>query len=178
MSTPTTTPPVVLSCEDSPLSTTGNVLGILTFAAAIYVSVLVYVNSMRSASKRYSDMLERLELRYREAEHLRYKLEARQHTSASDDRPNPINHVRIQIALNCTVKPLGEAMRALQKFRGRDLRRRGTMDFQGRVRFVMQEDAVQDLLGKVEKAVGDLRDVADDILEQYVLLSSGCSRFC
>jgi hypothetical protein len=70
MSAPTTTPQVVLSFKDSPLSTTGNVLGILTFAAAIYVSVLVYVNSMRSASKRLRDMVEGLELLYREAEHL------------------------------------------------------------------------------------------------------------
>jgi hypothetical protein len=167
MSTPTTTSPIVLSCKDSPLSTTSNVLGILTFAAAACVSVLLYVDSIRSANKRFKDMVEGLELRYREADHVRGKLEAGQRI-VRYGRPSQVDHQRIEMALGRTMEPLREAMNVLEQLRGHGLRRRGTMDFQGRVRFVMKEDAVQDLLSRVEKAVEVLREVANDVLEQYV----------
>jgi len=110
-------------------------------------------------------MLDKLDRQCRDAQQLADKLETRQHA----DTPiglEQLNKARIKMALNRTKRPLDEAMRALQKFEDGDPESRGTMDFRGRVRFVMQEDAVQDLLGKVDKALEVLRDVANDVLEQ------------
>ncbi|OQE46364.1 hypothetical protein PENCOP_c001G00340 [Penicillium coprophilum] len=41
----------ILSCDDSPLSTTGNIIGILTLAYAISVTVMIYTNRILDAEK-------------------------------------------------------------------------------------------------------------------------------
>jgi hypothetical protein len=58
-----------LSCADSALSITGNVIGILTFVGAALISILVYLNSLRNADREIYIMSRRLESRIDEVRH-------------------------------------------------------------------------------------------------------------
>jgi hypothetical protein len=64
-----------LSCTDSALSITGNVIGILTFVGAAIISIQVYLNSIRNATWEISIMSRRLESRIAEVQHLQNLLE-------------------------------------------------------------------------------------------------------
>ena len=45
-----------LSCDDSPLIVTGNIIGILTFDGAIFISMQFYANSTRNADRNLREM--------------------------------------------------------------------------------------------------------------------------
>jgi hypothetical protein len=68
----------VLSCGDSPFSITGNVIGILTFAAALLISIQVYVNLMRSVGRNILEITQTFRSRVDEVIYLEDKLERRQ----------------------------------------------------------------------------------------------------
>ncbi|CEF72025.1 hypothetical protein FGSG_11692 [Fusarium graminearum PH-1] len=48
-------------CGDSPLSTTGNILGILTFALGLFLSTFAFMVAVRSAETEIDDLIESLE---------------------------------------------------------------------------------------------------------------------
>jgi hypothetical protein len=64
-----------LSCADSALSITGNVIGILTFVGAAIISIQVYLNSVRNATREISIMMHRLQSRIAKVQHLQNLLE-------------------------------------------------------------------------------------------------------
>ncbi|KIN05379.1 hypothetical protein OIDMADRAFT_177567 [Oidiodendron maius Zn] len=64
-----------LSCADSALSITGNVIGILTFVGAAIISIQVYLNSIRNATQEIFIMMHRLQSRIAEVQQLQYLLE-------------------------------------------------------------------------------------------------------
>ena len=72
-----------LSCADSALSITGNVIGILTFVGAAIISIQVYLNLMRNATREIDIMLRRLELRIVELQHLQSLLEIEKDSSGT-----------------------------------------------------------------------------------------------
>ncbi|CAG1990976.1 unnamed protein product [Fusarium graminearum] len=47
-------------CGDSPLSTTGNILGILTFALGLFLSTVAFMVAVRSAETEIDDLIESL----------------------------------------------------------------------------------------------------------------------
>lgn len=53
-----------LSCADSPLSTTGNIIGILTLAYAVFVTVAFQANALANVDKEIKELGLRLEAEY------------------------------------------------------------------------------------------------------------------
>lgn len=53
-----------LSCADSPLSTTGNIIGILTLAYAILVTIVFQANALANVDKEIKELGPRLEAEY------------------------------------------------------------------------------------------------------------------
>ncbi|KAH6718537.1 hypothetical protein BKA61DRAFT_670957 [Leptodontidium sp. MPI-SDFR-AT-0119] len=64
-----------LSCSDSPLSVTANIIGILTFAGALMISAQVYFNSMRNAERNITEMVSTLQSKYADFQRLDLKLQ-------------------------------------------------------------------------------------------------------
>lgn len=62
------------SCRDSALSVTGNVIGILTFAGAVLISVQVYINSIRNAEGNLKEATETFRSRVEDVRSLQDKL--------------------------------------------------------------------------------------------------------
>ncbi|KAL5325195.1 hypothetical protein ACEPPN_006319 [Leptodophora sp. 'Broadleaf-Isolate-01'] len=78
-----------LSCSDSPLSVTANIIGILTFAGALMISAQVYFNSMRNAERNITEMVSTLQSKYADFQRLDLKLQNGMQRSHVDD---PLQH--------------------------------------------------------------------------------------
>ncbi|KAN0099846.1 hypothetical protein V8E51_013621 [Hyaloscypha variabilis] len=151
----------ILSCGDSPLSVTGNVIGILTFAGALIISIQVYINSIRNADRRMCDMTDTLRSRVHEVQHLNDKLQGQSSCIDEDLRG------RLGWAIHRVNVPLREAEDVLHRLAcDRDYRKRQLLI---RARFVFAEDIVREGLEKTEKAMETLKDVADDVFSEVVL---------
>lgn len=62
-------------CSDSPLSVTGNILGILTFAVAVYASLLYYYRGFRASKLEQSDMFYKVLLAKEELAKIRSEIQ-------------------------------------------------------------------------------------------------------
>ncbi|PVH68876.1 hypothetical protein DL98DRAFT_599142 [Cadophora sp. DSE1049] len=146
----------VISCSDSPLSVTGNVIGILTFVGAFLVTVQVYFNSMRNAERNIHEMTETLHSRIGEVRHLEKKVKGSR--AEIDDA----HRERIESALNQVHEPMESVYRLLERIdEGRyDGKRRLWL----RAQFILREDLIKEGLEKSEKAMGLLREAANDVL--------------
>ena len=147
----------VLSCGDSPLSITGNVIGILTFAAALLISIQVYVNSMRNADRNILELTETFRSRVDEVRYLDDKLQRRR-TGLNDELAQ-----RVSYAMQQAEVPFGEAGALLRRLDGS--RYDGSRRLWARAQFVLREDLLKQGLQKTENAMGTLREIANEALE-------------
>ncbi|KAF2664600.1 hypothetical protein BT63DRAFT_93482 [Microthyrium microscopicum] len=84
-----------LSCSDSPLSVTGNIIGILTFAGALVISIQVYYNSMINANRNTLEMIADFRAQIRKLIRLQTQTET-QIEQMNDDQKNRLLDAFIQ----------------------------------------------------------------------------------
>jgi hypothetical protein len=148
----------VLSCNDSPLSVTGNIIGILTFAGAILISIQVYVNAMRNAERNMFEMTDTFRSRLGEADRFVRKLQE-QSDSGNREQNYLIHQAQDQVRF--------ELQRAEDLLHQLDPSRYdGRNRMWARARFVLREDMLKEGLEKTEKAVTSLKEVANEVLSQ------------
>ncbi|PVH76333.1 hypothetical protein DL98DRAFT_657554 [Cadophora sp. DSE1049] len=138
-----------LSCDDSLLSVTGNIIGILTFAGALFISIQVYAHSMRNAEWTLREMRATLESRYEEVEHLMRKLEAQDRHHIEENLRR-----RLVIALDQARGPLHAIGTLLQELDSRNYD--GGKKLWLRAKFIQREEMIKDGLAKTESAIGTL----------------------
>ena len=145
----------VLSCEDSPLSVTGNIIGILTFAGALMISIQVYVNAMMNADRNMFEITNTFRSRVDEVESLKHKL---QENSGRID-----GHLiqRVEIALDRVRDLLSQAYALLERVDNRSYGGKRRLWF--RAKFVLRADLVKEGLEKTAMAMDSLREVASDV---------------
>ena len=146
----------VLSCSDSPLSITGNVIGILTFAGALMISIQIYMNSMRNADRNIFEMTETFRSRVDEVQYLYGKVQRR--GSCLDGELAQ----RVGYAMSRAEVPLKDAVALLHQLQAHRYDRRGRL--WARVKFVLTEDIIKQGLEKTESAMATLREVANEAL--------------
>jgi hypothetical protein len=148
----------ILFCEDGPLSTTSNILGILTFMSALIISIQVYVNSIRHADRQMLELESTFESRVHEVRSLSRKIELR--ADAVDGRLAQ----RLQTVMPRVQIYLDELSDLNGKLHSRRRGRRGR--FWARAKFVLVQDIIAQGLEKAGKALEDLRGVANDVFEE------------
>jgi hypothetical protein len=146
-----------LSCGDSPLSITGNVIGILTFASAILISIQVYYNSMRNADGNIFEMTNTLQSRVEEAQILFRKLQ-------QVDSINENQRQRLEVAFRQVKDSLVRASDLLERLRTDtyDGKRRLWI----RAQFVARKNLIKEGIEKTAKAMKTLREVSNDLLSE------------
>ncbi|KAF8847882.1 hypothetical protein BDZ45DRAFT_754427 [Acephala macrosclerotiorum] len=149
----------VLSCGDSPLSITGNVIGILTFVGAILISTQVYLNSIRNADRNIFEMTNKLQSRMDEAMHLRRRLLGLEDKLGG----NAGLAARLYVAIDRVQDPLGQADALLGRL---NIGRYDKIKLLTRTKFVFREELIKQGLEKTEKAMETLREVANDVFSQ------------
>lgn len=102
-----------LSCSDSPLSVTANIIGILTFAGALMISAQVYFNSMRNAERNITEMVSTLQSKYADFQRLDLKLQNGMQRSHVDD---PLQH-RVAVTLSGAYNSLDETKELLRRLK-------------------------------------------------------------
>ncbi|KAI0384270.1 hypothetical protein F5Y04DRAFT_249405 [Hypomontagnella monticulosa] len=143
----------VLSCEDSPLSVTGNIVGILTFVSAILISAQVYFNSMRNADRNIRDLMATFESRYDELVRLERKLRSSHIDGSSSGK---FHHT-----LDGVCATIYEAKALLGQLCDEWSSRRRRM--LTRAKFVLREDIIREGMEKTETGIEILRGLADDV---------------
>jgi hypothetical protein len=167
MSTPNTG--TCLSCQDSGLSITGNVIGILTLAYALAAGFYLYYNSFKNAKRELYDLENILEARYHEASHLESMLIPLTHTHTGG--PHYQQVYRIQEASERSKDFLNEARELLYRLHSR----RGAPSTRSRVfiagRFIASKEKMVAMVGEAEKALVDLREAVNQVNSMYESLS-------
>jgi hypothetical protein len=129
-----------LSCNDSPLSVTGNVIGILTFASAILIGMQVYVNAMRNAERNMFEMTDTFRTRLDEAQRLAHKLQEQ------NDLNNREQDGLVYGALRRVSDELGRAGNLLDRLE--PSRYDGRKRLWARAQFILREDMIKEGLEK------------------------------
>ncbi len=174
MGTPSSGPnQAVLSCDDSGLSMTGNIVGIFTFAAALYVAPSIRVELFRRSHQRYTDLIADVSSSLRKLMHTYSRIHHHLEATASDTARTE-ERMAIQSKINDIYHMPGNAGGLLQKLITPVLSTEyGTWstwinDLLGRVRFVLREHELQDIREKARRAVETLNEVAADVLVKYI----------
>jgi hypothetical protein len=147
-----------LSCDDSPLSVTGNIIGILTFAGAIAISIQVYFNAMKNADRQIFEMMYTFRSRLEEVKLLRDKLEKKSMHTLNGAQGERLNSEMDRVAVL-----FAEADHRFSQLNDRRYNRTGRL--LNRAKFVVKENLIKDGLEKIEKAMEVLKQVANDVLE-------------
>lgn len=146
-----------LSCADSPLSITGNVIGILTFVGAAIISLQIYLNSLRNANEEIYIMSRRLESKIAEVQHLQNLLRIE----------NEISEV-LKEMLAPSVKRAGAVLKESENLLLQI--RRGTGDKRGRfltsAKFVYLADDLKKCIGEADEVLGIVRGATTGALLQ------------
>lgn len=147
-----------LSCDDSPLSITGNIIGILTFAGAIAISIQVYFNAMRNADQHMEEMMYTFESRVREVDLLRRKLEEKSEHIGGDQGE------RLGREMNRTRELFIQAFGLLTQLRDDNRYNSRRHWLLARAKFVVKENLIKEGLEKIDKAMEMLKGIANDVL--------------
>jgi hypothetical protein len=147
-----------LSCGDSPLSITGNVIGILTFVSAIIIALQVYVDSMRNAESKLKEMEDTLRLQYDKVNSLVTKLRV-QSKNLDDDLKT-----RLMLALGRVQQPLVRASDLLGEVT--DIQHQRKNRVWRRAKFIIREDMIKEGIEKIDKAMQPMNEVASEIFLQ------------
>lgn len=147
---------VVLSCVDSPLSVTGNVIGILTFLGALLITIQVYVNSMRNAERNLAEMMESFQSRIMELQRLGGRLmNQERRNSGHAELSERLSHAMGRVAVS--VKEADDLLRRINPGRYDGKRRLWV-----RAKFIMREELLMKGLGDIEKSIEALKGVANE----------------
>ncbi|KAM0722124.1 hypothetical protein Q7P37_001565 [Cladosporium fusiforme] len=104
------------SSSDSPLSVTGNIVGILTFVVAICASALFYWNPARSAAREYHDSAEELYDWSQYIHNIEYELEELYASLAAQKRSRSLDFTTEGAKQLC--REVEEMLRAVESPRG------------------------------------------------------------
>lgn len=149
-----------LSCDDSPLSITGNVVGILTFAVALVLGAQAYFNSLRSARMDIYETVREMRGWRERLQYLDRTLSDRTqvHQDTEDvqslmkrARDSAMKCVDFHNQLEMTLRDVGEKR---DKF--------------WRSRYLVRESQIRELRYKAEKAIQDFDKAANDVFARYV----------
>jgi hypothetical protein len=147
-----------LSCGDSPLSITGNVIGILTFVSAIIIALQVYIDSMRNAESKLKDMEDTLRLHYDKVNSLVTKLRVQSMNVDNDLQ------TRLMLTLGRIQVPLMTASDLLEEVTS--FQHRGKSRVWRRAKFIIREDLIKEGIAKIEKAMQPVNEVANEVFSQ------------
>lgn len=160
MNTPTCVPcQDRLSCGDSPLSITSNIVGLLTFVAAIFISVQFHINSIRSADQLYIGWLSSLEQLGRECQSIRTKIEQHKRRITITDS-NVDEWENLNAAIEEAVHSFQQAANILDKL----IKRRLDSPIWGRIMLIRKDGVIKEHIEKAEQAVAKLRTALEDIV--------------
>lgn len=151
----------VLSCEDSALSTTGSIVGILTFATAIIIGLQVWYNSIRNAERNIIDLASLLASRLNTLKALVHKVDVASQSGRL--QPGPASD-HLHQAFDRLRDPLGEGEYLFLELEG-GAKDDGKRPYLARAKFVIREKDIRESVGKLEKAIDDLKVVAQEVME-------------
>ena len=109
MASPTPPVPTILSCSDSPLSTTASVVGILTFALGLLASYIALQSATRGAPSEISRLLDDLRNIQREMNRVAEYIFDDAHTSSASITPNLVSDSSSQYVTNSHKGPVTAA---------------------------------------------------------------------
>jgi hypothetical protein len=167
MSSSTDATGVVLDCSNSALSTISSVMGILTFTAAIFALSVFFIGGLRDSEREMEAAF--IKMRLRVADLTEFKLRLDKDAREIEDS---YDRERLRLLIDEAQSAAAEAY----KLENGPMRpyRSGTelpVLFH-RARFVLQKEEIDKVREKLDKAMGDLRDAASDVFDQYMSRSS------
>lgn len=151
-------------CSDSPLSVTGNILGILTFAVAVYASLLYYYRGFRASKLEQSDMFYKVLLAKEELAKIRSEI---QDLEILDDLK--IAWQQFDTTLISTENDIEEVYRLLTGQRFEISVSNTLMHFvklsslRNRAAYLLEREKFVEAMGKMEASVRHSREVASDV---------------
>lgn len=154
-------------CSDSPLSVTGNILGILTFAVAVYTSLFYYCRGLRTSEAEQTDMLHKVALAMDDLRRVGWK-----HGQDADKIRDDSARRRLDEAFQRAQSCADEARRLLIR---RDahtpassslVRILEAYSFRDRAAYVLEKERIVQALGRMETSTRDLKEVASDVFGQ------------
>lgn len=148
-----------LSCNDSGLSVTGNIFGILTFATTLLMTIGIYNNLFKNARSRSQDLAMNLASLAAEFNNLHRRFEG-----VESEIDNELFR-RLEFAMNQVNEPLNYANVLFSKFDMDCGYTKRSRYFAG-VKYIMAEDRIMEAMNKVEKKMNTLREVKSDVLAQ------------
>lgn len=162
-SNPNSTP---FQCGDSPLSVTGNVIGVLTFIVSILLSARVYYSAVRGSVRNLRRVHMDFQQQRSEFERLESKL-ARRIKSMDDTNSNKKD---IERTIQKAKKDLGAAEKGFYKWD--ENLTNGLSRWIARVRYLWNEAALRECVERIGYTMATLKDIAADINsdEGYVSL--------
>jgi len=145
-----------LSCDDSPLSITGNVVGILTFAVALILGAQAYFNSLRNASMDIYEMDRELGGWYDRMEYLEQALRQRMHGADNNGEMRGLIERASETHDHAasTIQELRELSYVLDPRHAR----------WWRLKYLMREGRLREMRYKTEKALQDFDKTATDAI--------------
>ncbi|KAH7310933.1 hypothetical protein BKA65DRAFT_161432 [Rhexocercosporidium sp. MPI-PUGE-AT-0058] len=149
-----------LSCSDSPLSVTANIIGILTFTGALMISTHVYFDKMINAERNILEMMSMLEMKFGDFQHLAAKLEIELRRGFGGGE---LDH-RVIAALRGAERSLDETHRLLDRLRPDSYDRGNRLWL--RAKFMQREEMIRGAMAKMETGMTTLREVANDIFSR------------
>lgn len=147
---------VVLSCQDSTLSKAGNIIGILTFAAAVFVGLIIRAKLIANSAAEVSVIIEGNNTAMRQLRKYATRLNELANSSSSpsplfrDDLDDLYNVIEIALT---HVKQIDDRMKKLRDYERRGIWRAARIFFEGVVNIAELTGTVkkvQSLLGEVQ----------------------------
>ncbi|PSN66688.1 hypothetical protein BS50DRAFT_676436 [Corynespora cassiicola Philippines] len=141
-----------LSCDDSPLSITSSIIGILTFVGTIEISIQVYFNSIKKAKRDMCHMRDAFQSRMREVRMLIMVIERKfeQALRTSNETSTPL--------YDGARSRLIEAENLLQQLNSRQWLGKNRLWI--RAKFVMRDNLIKKGLEILNVAVKEMRELA------------------
>lgn len=163
----TQTPCPGCDCSDSPLSITGNVLGILTFAVAIYASVIYYYRGFRDSATELADLMHRVNLAAENLGDLTKKFQDDAHKIRDHSAGRRLKEAIVR-ARDCIL----EAARVGTRLPSRKIPRKMSLWYAWRTfyferaAYVLEREDALKVLEKMDVSLRDLKGVASGVFRQ------------
>lgn len=172
----TPTPCPDCDCSGSPLSGTGNILGILTFAVAVYASLLYYYRGFRASKVEMRDLEHKVSLASNDLSSV-----VRRCQTKADEIRNLATRHRLNMALLTAKDCVEEAQVILARRSGDEypgvVSLRGKLgdawmcvwymySLRDRAAYILEKDDVLKVLEKMEQSLGGLKGVASEVFSQ------------